>query len=119
MLELLFEVFGEMLLGFAVNAALGRGVPGEAPAWLRTLVALPVGALLGGASLLAWPAHVIVDPGMRRTGLVLIPLLVGVTLSAYGRFRASHERPRGPLATFAVAASFAFGLALVRNLFAR
>jgi len=124
MLVALLELLGEFLLQVVVEALVELGLHSLAEPfrrapnpWLAALGYLLFGALLGGLSLLVFPANFVPGP-WRIINLVVTPLAAGVLMALVGRWRAN----RGPdvlrIDRFTYGYLFALALALVRFSFA-
>lgn len=77
------------------------------------------GAAIGWVTTLVLPGRVILSGGLPGSSLILSPVLSGMLMDAYGRWRASRGATRSKIATFWGGALFAFGMALVRFLLVR
>ena len=70
-----------------------------------------MGGLLGLVTSLAWPARLFPSAPLPGASLLLSPLVTGLVMDRYGRWR----KGKGSyLSTFWGGALFAFGMALVR-----
>ncbi len=124
MLELIFEVLGELLLQ-AIGEALieigfhSLGEPFRRPPnpWLAALGYTLFGAILGGLSLLILPNN-LVPEAWRLANLVLTPLAVGGMMVAMGAWRARRGQPVLRIDRFAYGYLFALSLAFIRFFFA-
>jgi hypothetical protein len=124
MLELLLEFVGEFLLQAIVEALVELGLRSAAEPFRRApspgLAALGYtifGAVLGGLSLLAFPAN-LVPEAWRVLNLVATPLAVGGIMAAVGAWRARRGESVLRIDRFAYGYLFALSLALVRFFFA-
>lgn len=106
---MLFEVVWESL----AHSARRRG-------HAQPLVATTGLALIGGASglLSLWivPRRIMPPSRLPGASLVVSPLVTGLLMHEYGKFRQRRHRPTTHLATFWGGATFAFFMALVRFL---
>ncbi len=115
MLELLVEVFGELLLGLgweSLVASFRRRSQAD-PVLARVGYVL-IGALLGALSALALPLRLARDPVISLVGVLLNPLLFGFLSDYYGHLRRRKERMTTNLATFWGGALFALSLGAAR-----
>ena len=120
--QLLLEVFGQLILEVlaefgleAIKAAFerpNRGLP------LAVLGLFVLGAGFGGLSLLAWPARFWKPGPIPGLSLILGPLCAGAAMHAWGTHRRASGHVTTNLATFAGGAAFAFGMTLVRFVWA-
>lgn len=124
MLELLFELVGEFLLQAIGEALVELGLhsvaePFRRPPnpWLAALGYTIFGAVLGGLSLLAFPANLVPET-WRVVNLVATPLAVGGIMAAIGAWRARRGESVLRIDRFAYGYLFALSLALVRFFFA-
>ena len=114
MLQLIFEVFSEMGL-HSLDAVFER--PVRHP-WLASLGYFLLGAAAGGISLLAIRTSLIHHPSARLVNLFLTPVLAGLVMFSIGRWRQKQGRELVRLDRFGYGFLFAFGMALVRFLYA-
>jgi hypothetical protein len=122
LLQLVLEVFGQLFLEVLAELGLesikaafarpNRSVP------LAVLGLFLLGASLGGLSLLALPARFWKPGPIPGLSLILGPLCAGAAMHAWGRHRRAGGHDTTNLATFAGGAAFAFGMALVRFVWA-
>lgn len=124
MLEFLFEILGELLLQFVVEALLEIGLHALAEPFRRQpdprLAALAYacfGGVLGGASLLLVPVH-LVSPPWRLANLIVTPLALGLLMGLIGRWRQRRGQEVLRLDRFAYGYLFALTFALLRFGFA-
>jgi len=112
----------EILLQIVVEVLFELGFESIRESMRRRRRAHPVLALVGAALLggvagfvtsLLWPTRIIQTAPVPGVSLLLSPLLTGLVMDQYGRWR---ERHGSYLATFWGGALFAFGMALVRFL---
>jgi hypothetical protein len=126
MLELLLQVVGEFLLQIFVEALVELGFhslvePFRRPPnpWLAGMRYAIFGAILGGLSLLVFPAH-LTPPGIARiANLLLTPVAVGGCMVAFGAWRARRGESLLRIDRFSYGYVFALSLALVRFQFAQ
>jgi hypothetical protein len=72
------------------------------------------GSLVGLVSVYLLPRPIVAPGGVPGVSLILVPVVVGVAMNEYGRFRRNRGIPTTHLATFSGGATFAFFTALVR-----
>ena len=125
LLELILQFFGEILLQafFELIAELGiRSFtnPSKKPQRmvLSTIGLFLLGAMAGGLSLLIFPASPILDPNFRLLNLFLTPLVIGGFMMMLGSLRARKGQNLIRLDRFGYAFAFAFGMAMVRYIWA-
>lgn len=119
----LCELGGELLLEVALEFGLSgvkeaTGRQNRDPV-LASFGYLLLGAAVGGLTLLAAPERLIPLPAYApRPGLslVIVPLLAGAAMHAWGSFRKARGHSPTNLATFWGGFAFAFAAALVRFL---
>jgi hypothetical protein len=124
--QLLASVFGHAVSAVAQASAsvVGHAVlaPWRARDEVSPLVAVVgyqlYGAVVGGLSLLLFPAHLVADPGTRWLNLAITPVLSGLVMVAVGAWRRRHEQTLIRLDSFAYGWCFAMAVALVRWKFA-
>lgn len=118
LLQVLLEIFGEVLLelGFSgLKELFGR--ENRDPV-LATIGYWILGAVMGGLSLLMWPQRLVRPGPIPGLSLVVGPVAVGFAMDAWGRYRRSSGHQTTNLATLYGGGAFAFGLALVRLVWA-
>src|ERR1043165_3931158 len=111
--EFLLQVFGEVLVEFGLQA-LAEPFRRRPSPWLAAAGYGIFGALLGGASLLVLPKHLVAHSGWRVVNLVVTPVAVGVCMAWLGSWRARRGPSLIPIDRFAYAYLFALPFALVR-----
>lgn len=120
LLDVLIQLAGEVLIDLisrAVGAVFTTAL--NANAFLTTVGYAIVGALTGGASLFVFP-HPLVHPSrFHGISLLISPLLTGLVMSMIGSFLGRRDRPVAQIESFGYGFAFAFGMALVRLLFAK
>ncbi|HRJ09411.1 MAG TPA: hypothetical protein PK490_15210 [Prosthecobacter sp.] len=127
MIEALIEIFFEFGLQIVIElfaewgtrSTVRRREGGPPPAWLAGVGYFVLGGLLGGASLLVFPAHWVTDPGLRLVNLLVTPVIAGLLMSALGAWRRSRGQELLRLDKFTHGWLFALALALVRHFGAR
>jgi hypothetical protein len=121
--ELLFEIFGEVILqsivtalaewiGFTVTAPLKDRPPPHA--WLAVLSYAAFGAAAGGLSLLILPNLTIHKLWLQRLNLIAAPVFSGSMMVLLGRWRRRRDQHTTRLDTFLYGFIFALAMALVR-----
>lgn len=124
-LELIFEIFGEVILQFVFEALSEAGVhvfrrakdrPPMRPALAVTGIVL-MGAICGAVSLWMFPGFVIASPTGRVVNLVVTPLLAAGAVTLIGAWRQRRGEPLVRLDRFWFAYLFAFSMAAVRFVF--
>jgi hypothetical protein len=135
-MEIIFEVLLQIILEFILGigaellAELGlhgvahvfRGRKTRNPALAFIGYAL-LGVMVGGVSLLVFPRALVRGASFHGTsfhgiGLLISPLLAGFVMSAIGSLRRRRGMSLIRLDSFAYGFIFAFGMALIRFLFA-
>lgn len=124
MLEFLFEILGEFLLQALGEALLEIGLHSLAEPfqrrpkpWLAALGYLIFGAILGGLSLLVFPAYLVPAP-WRTANLILTPIAVGGLMVSMGHWRAQRGDEVLRINRFHYGFLFAATLGTVRYFFA-
>jgi hypothetical protein len=119
--ELLFEIFGELLLQLAFELLAEWGWRGlgerfhRPPHPLVAAIGYAVfGAVAGGLSLWWFPNLFIASHAGRIANLIVTPVLAGSAMAALGAWRRRRDRPTVLLDRFAYAFIFALAMALVR-----
>lgn len=120
MFTVLLELLGEFLLQVAVEALVELGLHSvaepfrrEPNPWLAALGYVLFGTLLGGASLLVFPAN-FTHGAWRIVNLALAPVAAGLAMCLIGRWRARRGQDLLRIDRFAYGYLFALSLALVR-----
>jgi hypothetical protein len=121
--EILFQIFGEILLQGIFEALGELGVRGarklrEEPInpWLAGVGYALLGAGAGGLSLLIVPSLLIDSKAAQVMNLVATPVAVGLLMSALGSWRMRHGQELVRLDRFGYGFLFALSMALVRFL---
>ncbi|MFA6545223.1 MAG: hypothetical protein WCS99_12465 [Limisphaerales bacterium] len=125
--EILFSVFGELLLQllFEVLVDIGFGaLAGRAEAAKRNPVVaffgyILLGAIAGGLSLLLLRNHLLKAMWLRLTTLVVVPVVAGWMMSFIGSRREAKGKERTRMESFANGWAFALAMGMVRFFFAR
>lgn len=118
--ELLAELLVEFVIEVGFDAALGALIESlqkstKANPLLAGLGSLILGVMTGGVGLLLFRQRLTSwHYPLSGGSLVLAPLLVGIAMRWYGKWRRSRKAESTFLATFAGGALFAFGMASVR-----
>lgn len=120
-LEIVLEVIGEGILGLLAEAGL-RSLREPFVEWeSRNPIFAGVGYFLfglalGGLSLLVFPTPLVRSERFHGINLIITPLLVGLLMSAVGRWRRRQGKSLLRLDTFAYGFIFAFAMSAVRFL---
>jgi len=118
--ELLLELAGEAILDFVLRAVaqvfedseISSPVLASAGYWL-------IGVLTGGLSLLVFP-HPMVHPSrIHGISLLINPVIAGLVMSLIGSTLRKWDKRVVQIENFGYGFAFAFGMALLRFLFAR
>ena len=125
--EIVFEVVFEFILLTVGEVLVEVGLRGVSEPFKHSETRNPIlafigygvgGAVMGGLSLLIFPAPLVVGVlGFRGVSLIVSPLLAGAAMSGLGWLRRRQGKRLLRLDRFAYGAVFAFGMALVRFLF--
>ncbi len=124
MLEVLFEIFGELLLQLAIEALAQAGVHlvrhPDRPArehnpWLIAVGYLLFGLVCGAISLWPFPDYLIRSQAGRVAYLALGPVAAGAAVAAIGLWRSKRGVPRYGIDRFAYGYLFALSFALLRH----
>ena len=118
-LEFIVQIIGEVFLEVVVQKL--SPVPWDHKALnaiLALIMYLGLGVIIGWLSILIFPHSFIRSSRLHGISLIITPLLAGLTMSGIGWLRERHGQPVIRLDTFAYGFIFAFGMALVRFLFA-
>jgi VIT1/CCC1 family predicted Fe2+/Mn2+ transporter len=124
MLELIVEIFGELLLQIIGEILFELGIHSfsqrrEQPTnpWLSVLIYTLLGAALGGLSLLVFPTHLVPQP-WRILNLIATPISAGIIMMLMGAWRTRRGQSILQIDRFFCGYLFALSLALVRFKFA-
>jgi hypothetical protein len=117
--EFLIQIIGEVASEFGSQSLkeVFRKRPIQNPL-LAAMGYFCLGALIGGISLLVVNHALIHHPTLRIVNLFLSPLLAGLVMMAIGSRRQKKGQAVVRLDRFGYAFIFAFGMALIRFLFA-
>lgn len=124
LLELIFDAAFEFLAaGLASLFLHAAGVVSKLSAIqnpvLRTCVYALFGLLLGGISLIFLPHHLVHPSRIHGISLIASPLITGLMMWATGAILRRGDKKVPRLESFSYGFSFAFGMALVRFIFAK
>jgi hypothetical protein len=127
LLELLLELLGEFLFELAVTALMDLALRAIAKVFetlrlansvLASITYVLLGASAGGVSLLVFP-HPLVHPSrLHGINLLVSPLVTGLAMSLIGSIVGRQGKKVTRIESFGYGFAFAFGIALVRFLFA-
>lgn len=127
--EVLFEVFGEILLQVVFEALAQAGVhlvrnpdlpPREHSPWLKATGYCLFGAIGGGISLIVAPHSFLHHPALRIAYLLIAPVAIGALLAAIARWRSRHsDRPLLDIDRFGNGWLFALTFAFIRFMFTK
>ena len=125
MLAAILEIFGEILLQVFIEGLAELGLQSVTAPFRRRphpgmagIGYLLFGALLGATSLLVFPIH-FVQGAWRIVNLAVTPLMAGLLMCLWGRWRRRHGWALLRSDRFAYGYLFALSMALVRYWFAR
>ncbi|HVN19935.1 MAG TPA: hypothetical protein VMU05_14210 [Dongiaceae bacterium] len=128
LLAAILEPFLEAILELVAGAILdvvSRLVSGafealdEAPPFAAAFIYGVLGTFAGGCSLLIFPRHLVHPSRVPGISVVLSPLLAGAAFSTLGGFLRSRKKETTGIESFRHGYAFAFGMSVVRLLFAR
>lgn len=123
MLEVVFEIVGELLLQVVFEALAQAGVhlvrnPDHQPRHLSLWLVVPgyalFGVIAGAVSLLVFPDYLIRGRLAQAAYLVLAPVAAGAAVAAIGLWRSRRGVPRYGIDRFACGYVFALAFALLR-----
>jgi predicted PurR-regulated permease PerM len=126
LLEMLLELVGEFLLELVMAAILDLVLRAIAKVFETLRFANPVlalasyvllGALSGGFSLLIFPHHM-VQSRLHGINLLVSPTATGLAMSLIGSMLSRQDKKVTRIESFGYGFAFAFGIALIRYLFA-
>ena len=119
--ELLFEIFGELLLQIVLELLFELGLRSLQQPFKKTPNPLLggvgyalFGAIAGGLSLWWFPQLFITSHAGRIANVIVTPILSGLAMAALGAWRRRRDQPTILLDRFAYAFIFAMAMALVR-----
>ena len=125
MIEFLVEIVGELLLQLGGEALIEGGwrllgdpfrQRGRAHPVLAGIGLLLIGGVMGLMLWLVFPVRLVTSGGIPGASLVISPMLAGLVMHSYGRWRESRGAAVSYTATFWGGALFAFGMASARFL---
>lgn len=127
LLELLVELIGEFLFELALAALIDLALRAIAKVFetfrlvnpvLASIIYVLLGALAGGLSLLIFP-HPLVHPSrLHGINLLASPVVTGLAMSQIGSILSRQGKNVTRVESFGYGFALAFGIALVRYLFA-
>jgi hypothetical protein len=118
--EAIFEYVGTALwdlLSRALSVVFGN-VEIQDPALAVVGYAL-CGLMVGGLSLLLFPHHLMQSSRFHGVSLLISPAIAGLMMARTGAFLRNRDKRVTQLESFGYGSVFAFGIALVRLIFAR
>ena len=124
----LWQVLGEVFLqtvGEVIFEVIGHGMretfrrPKPLAPWLAVVGYLAWGAIIGSLSLWLFRDHFIQSQWLRIVNLFLTPIIAGLVMAKVGAWRRNREQQPLRLDSFAYGFAFAFGMALVRYIWAK
>lgn len=124
----LWQVLGEVFLqtiGEMIVEVVGHGMretfrrPKPLAPWLAVIGYLAWGAIVGALSLWLFRGHFIQSQWLRLANLFLTPIVAGLIMAKVGAWRRSRDQEPIRLDSFAYGFAFAFGMALVRYIWAK
>jgi hypothetical protein len=125
LIEIILEIIGELLLQIVLEALAELGFHSLAEPlrktpnpWLAALGYALFGAVAGGLTLLAFPAHLTPTGSLRLVNLIVTPVLAGMLMVAFGAWRSRRGERVMRIDRFSYGYLFALALALVRFQFA-
>jgi hypothetical protein len=117
--EVLLEFAGEALLDLLVRATANLFKTKEPPNRVRTFFTYGfLGAIAGSASLVIFPHRIFHSSKFHGISLIVGPVLTGLGMSAVGAILRKYGKRVVQIETFPYAFAFAFGMALVRLVWA-
>lgn len=124
-MDILLEIIGELLLQVIVELLYEWGLHAVSEPfrkspnpWLAALGYTFFGGVVGGLTLLGFPAHLTPSGALRIANLIVTPIVVGVLMAAFGAWRARRGETLLRIDRFSYGYLFALALALVRFRFA-
>ena len=116
LLQLLCELFIQLLFELGFRGFVGSFKERATNPYLAFFSYALTGLLAGVLSLIFFPTLMVKNPDFRIAGLVIIPCLAGLAMSAIGKLREKNSREVIRMDKFVFGATFAFAMALVRFL---
>lgn len=128
-MELLLELIGQFILygtaevvtaKVAKNISKTRGPEKSQVSPISAAVIYAVVGYFGGlSSLLIFPNHLITNPNIRSTSILILPVLLGLLMSQIGRLLKKRCKDVVRLESFPYGFLFAFTFGFARVLFAK
>lgn len=125
-LEVLFELFGELFLQVVVELLFAAGfraiantLKGEAHPAVSVFVYAAFGTVFGLVTVLAFPTSFLHRPELRFANLVVAPLVAGGIMGVIGGYRKKRERFTVRIDSFGFAYVFALTFAAMRFYFTK
>ena len=118
LLQLVFEVFGEILLELGLGAFKAVFERENRDPVVASLGYFLLGGALGGLSLWLFPGRFLRPGPIPGLSLVIAPLAGGTTMHLWGKYRRVRGHSTTNLATFHCGAALLFSYSLVRLLWA-
>ncbi|MEO8672786.1 MAG: hypothetical protein ABI411_15820 [Tahibacter sp.] len=125
MLEAIFQIFGEFVLQVGIEIFLELGLHSVASIghrrpnpWFAAIGYTLLGGALGVGSLLLIPDHLMRVGPLRIANLVVTPILAGLSMAAFGAWRAHRGQAVLRIDRFSYGYLFALAFALVRYFWA-
>lgn len=124
----LWQVLGEVFLqtvGEMIVEVIDHGMretfrkPKPLAPWLAAIGYLAWGAIFGALSLWLFQSHFIQSQWLRLANLFLTPIVAGLIMAKVGAWRRKRDQEPIRLDSFAYGVAFAFGMALVRYIWAK
>jgi hypothetical protein len=115
-LELLFEIMGEALLEIGIGAFKEAYDRANRNPVLATGSYLLLGGAIGAASGWLLPYHLVRPGPFPGISVFLAPVVAGVAMHVFGKYRRAQGHETTNLATFHGGAAFALGASFVRFL---
>jgi len=117
--EVLLEFAGEALLDLLFRATPNLFKTAEPPHRERAFFAYVfLGAVAGAASLVIFPQPIFHSSKFHGISLIVSPVLTGLGMSAVGAILRKHGKRVVQIESFPYAFAFAFGMAMVRLVWA-
>jgi hypothetical protein len=115
-LELIFEFLFQGVVEIVIDVLFKSF--GADSRFTRFVIYTILGGGLGAVTLLIWPRHIIGSEAVRYTGLIVIPIVMGVLMCLIGRVRGTRTATTYGLEAFWPGWGFAFAFGSARVLFA-
>lgn len=117
LLELLIQIFGELLFEFGLRTLTEplRETPNP---WLAGVGYALFGAIFGSLSLCLLPHYMVTSPAWRWVNLLLTPFLAGVCMSLLSTWRTRRGQALVQIDRFSYGYLFALSFAVVRFVWA-